>query len=98
MEGPADPDNQRPLKESRLASSFSNRIDPSFFLISCLLSPFFFSVTMTPSSSPERCYCELWLRTQEGHFLVTRCLPQMPLQGDLVASAVSSGVSPVNMC
>lgn len=40
----------------------------------------------------------LWLRTQEGHHLVTRHLSQMPLQGDLATTAVAFGLSPVNMC
>lgn len=66
----------------------------------------FISVPMAPLNpfqffcpwSTEQCYCQLWLRTQEGHHLVTRRLSQMPLQGDLATTVVPFGISPVNMC
>ncbi len=48
--------------------------------------------------STVQCYCQLWLRTQEGHHLVSRCLSQMPLQGDLATAVVAFGISRVNMC
>lgn len=48
--------------------------------------------------STVRCYSQLWLRTQEGHHLVTRCLFQMPLQGDLATTVVAFGISLLNMC
>lgn len=44
------------------------------------------------------CYCQLWLRTQEGHHLVTRCLSPMLLWGDLATTVLAFGVSPVNIC
>lgn len=48
--------------------------------------------------STVQCYCQLCLRTQEGHHLVTRRLSQMPLQGDLATAVVAFGISRVNMC
>lgn len=47
--------------------------------------------------SMVQCYSQLWLRTQEGHHLVTRCLFQTPLQGDLATPVVAFGIAAVNV-
>lgn len=47
--------------------------------------------------SMVRYYSQLWLRTQEGHHLVTRCLFQTPLQGDLATPVVAFGIAAVNV-
>lgn len=111
-EEPADPDNQRHLKKyltdlEFLLAPFSPPLLFSSPISHChrIFLFGFISVPMAPNIPPffcpwstVQCYSRLWLRTQEGHHLVTRCLFQMPLQGDLATTVVAFGISPVNMC
>lgn len=91
---PADPDNQRPMKVL-LTRLFSPGLSQSLWFpilpISHCHRIFLLRLISVPMAatvpqffcpwSKVQCYSQLWLRTQEGHHLVTRCLFQMPLQG-----------------
>lgn len=72
-----------------------------FYLSFSLLSKHFcFLLLLLPWRSPPpfcpwsavQCYCQLWLRTEEGHHLVTIRLSQIPPQGHLATTVVAFGI------
>lgn len=102
-------DNLKPLREvvQTSAELLPNSVDHPFH--SLPLVPFgchrilYFCFRLSSPLLPliylfvlfgEWCWWELWLRTEEGHHLVTGCLHQMPLEENLVVF----GTSRVNKC